>query len=82
MPWNRFVAPVFSVPPSYFVALILALWMPTAACGQATGVSVEAYAIDIGPQGPVDLTGYNTYRLYVEFEGPLDFLVAVYGDAD
>ena len=63
-------------------AALLAFISPTLVQGQATGVTVEAYAVDLGPQGNVDLTGYNTYRLYVDFENAADFLVAVYGDED
>lgn len=82
MPRNRFVAPVFAVPFSLFAALFITLCLPTSVCGQATGVTVEAFAVDIGQQGAVDLTGYNTYRLYVDFESAEDYLVAVYGDSD
>jgi hypothetical protein len=51
-------------------------------CAQATGIVVETYAENIGMVGGVDLTGYNTYRLYAKFAAPGDFLTAVYGDAD
>ena len=48
-------------------------------------LSVELFAENIGEiadfQGNVtDLTGYNTYRIYLNTEGPLDKLSAVYGD--
>ncbi|MGB0509687.1 MAG: plastocyanin/azurin family copper-binding protein, partial [Flavobacteriales bacterium] len=48
-------------------------------------LSVELFAENIGEltdfQGNVtDLTGYNTYRVYLNTEGPLDKLSAVYGD--
>ena len=36
---------------------------------------------NIGMVGTSDLTGYNTYRVYVKFSSPDDFLTAVYGDA-
>lgn len=62
--------------------LLLLLALPRTGLGQATGLVVEPVAIDIGPVGAVDLTGYSTYRLYVQFADTGDFLVAVYGDAD
>ena len=48
-------------------------------------LSVELYAQDIGAvidvQGNVtNLSSYNTYRIYLNTEGPLDKLSAVYGD--
>ena len=48
-------------------------------------LSVELFAENIGEitdfQGNVtDLNGYNTYRIYLNTEGPLDKLSAVYGD--
>lgn len=66
-----------------FFLLFTFLFLPISeAKAQATGLVVEPYAIDIGEVGDVDLTGYNTYRLYVQFADTADFLVAVYGDAD
>ena len=46
------------------------------------GLVVETYAEDIGMAGTVDLTGYDTYRLYAKLSSPEDFLMAVYGDVD
>ena len=67
------------------LATVLACSLPNRVSGQATGIVVEHVFEDIGviPSfETVDLTGYNTYRLYVEFSHPDDFLAAVYGDAD
>ena len=61
---------------------VLAACCSTLAFSQATEVVVETYAENIGMVGTEDLTGYNTYRIYVKFESPDDFLTAVYGDAD
>lgn len=64
------------------LATVLACSLPNRVSGQATGIIVETYAENIGMVGSTDLTGYNTYRLYVEFSHPDDFLAAVYGDVD
>lgn len=61
---------------------VIAVFCSTLAYSQATEIVVETYAENIGMVGTVDLTGYNTYRLYVKFNSPDDFLTAVYGDAD
>ena len=61
---------------------VIAVFCSTLAYSQATEIIVETYADNIGVVGTVDLTGYNTYRLYVKFNSPDDFLTAVYGDAD
>ena len=61
---------------------VLAACCSTLAYSQATEVIVETYAEDIGMVGTADLTGYNTYRVYVKFNSPDDFLTAVYGDAN
>ena len=61
---------------------VLAACCSTLAFSQATEVVVETYAENIGMVGTEDLTGYNTYRIYVKFDSPDDFLTAVYGDAD
>ena len=61
---------------------VIAAFCSTLAYSQATEIVVETYAEDIGVVGTVDLTGYNTYRVYVKFNSPEDFLTAVYGDAN
>lgn len=61
---------------------VIAVVCSTLAYSQATEIIVETYAENIGDLGTVDLTGYNTYRVYVKFTNPNDFLTAVYGDAD
>ena len=61
---------------------VLAACCSTLAYSQATEVVVETFAEDIGMMGDVDLTGYNTYRVYVKFASDQDYLTAVYGDAD
>ena len=48
-------------------------------------LSVDLVAENIGPVvdfngNTTDLSGYNTYRVYLNTEGPLDKLSAVYGD--
>lgn len=60
----------------------IAVICSTLAYSQATEIVVETYAENIGQVGAVDLTGYNTYRVYVKFASDQDFLTAVYGDAD
>lgn len=61
---------------------VLAACASTLAYSQATEIVVETYAEDIGMVGTTDLTGYNTYRVYVKFASDQDFLTAVYGDVD
>ena len=46
----------------------------TLAYSQATEIVVETYAEDIGMVGTTDLTGYNTYRVYVKFASDQEFL--------
>mgnify|MGYP001032231222 CR=1 FL=1 len=61
---------------------VLAACCSTIAYSQATEIVVETYAENIGMTGTADLTGYNTYRVYVKFASDEDFLTAVYGDVD
>ena len=61
---------------------VLAACCSTLAFSQATEIVIETYAEDIGMVGSVDLTGYNTYRLYAKFSSPNDFLGAVQGDSN
>ena len=61
---------------------VLAACCSTLAYSQATEIVVETYAENIGMTGTTDLTGYNTYRVYVKFASDQDFLTAVYGDVD
>lgn len=53
--------------------------------GGTFSIIIDTTAINIGPttnlSGPVDLTGYNTYRLYVQCDSPDDLLQAVAGDS-
>jgi hypothetical protein len=59
---------------------IVALSLSTAQCfAQATGVHAEVFAVHDGIVGQYDLTGYTTYRVYVDFENDSDFLSAIYG---
>ena len=60
----------------------IAVFCSTLAYSQATGIVVETYAENIGTVNGIDLTGYNTYRVYAKFASDQDFLTAVYGDAD
>ena len=61
---------------------VLAACCSTLAYSQATEIVVETYAENIGMVGTTDLTGYNTYRVYVKLASDQDFLTAVYGDVD
>jgi len=60
---------------------VCALLCSTLAYSQPTGIVVETINDDIGMVGMTDLTGYSTYRVYVKFSHPDDFLSAVAGDA-
>ena len=60
---------------------VCALLCSTLAYSQPTGIVVETINDNIGMVGTTDLTGYSTYRLYVKFSHPDDFLSAVAGDA-
>ena len=60
---------------------VCALLCSTLAYSQPTGIVVETINENIGMVGTTDLTGYSTYRLYVKFSHPDDFLSAVAGDA-
>ena len=52
------------------------------AYAQPTEIVIETFAENIGIVGVTDLTGYNTFRVYVKFSSPDDFLSAIYGDSD
>jgi len=45
-------------------------------------IVIETVATDIGPLADVDLTGYNTYRLYVQTASSTDQVSAIYGNID
>jgi hypothetical protein len=45
-------------------------------------LEVEAYAEHDGLIGTVDLTGFTTYRIYLNMVNETDFLSAVSGEAD
>ena len=60
---------------------VCAFLCSTLAYSQPTGIVVETINDNIGMVGTTDLTGYSTYRLYVKFSHPDDFLSAVAGDA-
>ena len=69
--------------------VMMALMLPCASwfwegdlLAQPTEIIVETYAENIGMVDTTDLTGYNTYRVYVKFTNEQDFLAAVYGDTD
>jgi len=62
------------------LAMVWVCSIPGRLMGQATEIVVETYAENIGMVGTTDLTGYNTYRIYVKFASDQDFLTAVYGD--
>ena len=51
---------------------VIAAFCSTLAYSQATEIVVETYAENIGMVGTTDLTGYNTYRVYVKFSSPDD----------
>ncbi|MGB1073068.1 MAG: hypothetical protein ACPGYZ_03160 [Flavobacteriales bacterium] len=68
--------------PSFCLALILLVSaLPPQLLAQPTGIVVETISDNIGMVGTTDLTGYSTYRVYVKFSHPDDFLSAVAGDA-
>ena len=46
----------------------------------AFSLDIDTVATDIGPLSDADLTGFNTYRLYVEMSSAEDQLSAVYGN--
>jgi len=46
----------------------------------AFALDIDTVATDIGTLSDADLTGFNTYRLYVEMSSPEDQLSAVYGN--
>lgn len=48
---------------------------------QITGASVEVFEVHTGMVGSTDLTGYTTYRLYIDVTNTDDFLSAIYGIA-
>ena len=60
---------------------VCALLCGTLAYSQPTGIVVETINDNIGMVDMTDLTGYSTYRVYVKFSHPDDFLSAVAGDA-
>lgn len=45
-------------------------------------IVIETVATDIGELSDVDLTGYNTYRLYVQTASSTDQVSAIYGNID
>lgn len=45
-------------------------------------IVIETVATDIGQMSDVDLTGYNTYRLYVQTASATDQVSAIYGNID
>ena len=45
-------------------------------------IVIETVATDIGPLADVNLTGYNTYRLYVQTASSTDQVSAIYGNID
>lgn len=49
------------------------------AYGQVVGYKLLVDSVHYGPVGAVDLDGYITYTLAVEFEDPTDFLTSCYG---
>ena len=49
------------------LAMVWVCSIPGRLMGQATEIVVETYAENIGMVGTTDLTGYNTYRIYVKF---------------
>ena len=64
------------------LAMVWVCSIPGRLMGQATEIVIETYAENIGMTGTTDLTGYNTYRVFVKFASDQDFLTAVYGDVD
>ena len=45
-------------------------------------IEIDTLATEIGPLFDTDLTGYNTYQLYVTTSNPEDQVSAVYGNTD
>lgn len=61
---------------------VLPAWMPSAEIAppnEAFFIEIDTIATDIGFLSDVDLTGYNTYRIYVRMSNPEDQLSAIYG---
>ena len=46
----------------------------------AFSIDIDTVATDIGPLFDADLSGFNTYRLFVTMSNPDDKLSAVYGN--
>lgn len=51
------------------------------AYAQPTGLSYEVIQRHEGMVGNTDLTGYTTYRIYVDYTNANDFLSSIYGNA-
>ncbi|WP_306641135.1 T9SS type A sorting domain-containing protein [Sanyastnella coralliicola] len=61
------------------ITMLSALLLSSFAFSQATGLSVDVYAVHDGMVGTTDLAGYQTYRVYAEFTDSSDELSALYG---
>jgi hypothetical protein len=61
---------------------LIAIALTTLVRGQATGITVETVTEHTGVVGSADLTGYTTYRVYVDLANEEDFLTSIYGLAD
>ncbi|MBV42159.1 MAG: hypothetical protein CL834_03915, partial [Crocinitomicaceae bacterium] len=55
---------------------------PSPGVPEGYALAVESYVEHDGAVGSVDLTGYTTYRVYLEMENETDFLSCISGEAD
>jgi hypothetical protein len=61
------------------VFTLVAVFWAAVLGAQPTGVSHELVATHTGVVGTTDLTGYRTYRIYVNFTNESDFMSSLYG---
>lgn len=63
-------------------ALIIFIFSNLISTSQLVGVTVEPFAVHQGIVGDTDLTGYITWRIYVEFGDEGDYLQTVFADLE
>ena len=61
---------------------LFALTLSIGVNAQATGITVEVVEEHTGTVGTADLTGFTTYRVYVDLADSADFVTSMYGLAD
>jgi len=59
-----------------------AFFLTLSMSAQFVSLEVEEYAVHTGMVGTVDLTGFTTYRLYINLTAPTDFLSACFAEPD